>query len=498
MKRLFTRRIELIFIVLLCSLAFFLRSYALYRDLFFGYDQGRDAFQMQRILHGHLTLIGPTTGLDGVFLGPFFYYLLLPFYLIGNGNPMVAAYAMVFLHVLTVFVIYLFAKRIAGVYAGAFAAILFTFSHTNISYARWIANPTPLPLFALLAFGSLWWALEKRKTWMFVLTGMFLGLCFQLEAANAIWFIPTSVLIVATDIWQSKEKKKLIRFMTLGILVASGFILVSLPQILFELKWNFLISRNVLKSFLETHDVTMMMSIPRRIPLLFLLFSRAFFPQMNILFWGIIGGGAVLLYRLRSSFLKNRGLRIVLLWLFVPLFFQILYTGNHGNFWDYYIIAQHPVLYIVIGSLFALSSKRIQAVGLLVLLVAVSLNILQWKAVLKPYPDRYSLQKQVEAVNWIINDAAGIPYGVWVYTPSYQDEADRYVMWWVGQKRGIMPEIRAEQQPYIYLMVDDDGVFWRRRLEWIAEKKTFGPVLEEKRIGAFTLVKIQNKYWQQK
>lgn len=46
--------------------------------LFFTWDNGRDFFAIQKIAQGDITLIGPTTGLQGWFLGPFWYYLRIP------------------------------------------------------------------------------------------------------------------------------------------------------------------------------------------------------------------------------------------------------------------------------------------------------------------------------------------------------------------------------------------------------------------------------------
>ena len=60
--------------------------------LAFHYDQGRDALVIWDLIHnGKLFLIGPTTGLAGVFRGPFYYYLIAPFYLIAGGNPVIPA-----------------------------------------------------------------------------------------------------------------------------------------------------------------------------------------------------------------------------------------------------------------------------------------------------------------------------------------------------------------------------------------------------------------------
>ena len=73
-------------------LALFLRTYRTSDFLGFWFDQGRDAKIVWDIWHSHkLTLIGPTTGIEGIFLGPFYYYLITPAYILGGGNPVYPA-----------------------------------------------------------------------------------------------------------------------------------------------------------------------------------------------------------------------------------------------------------------------------------------------------------------------------------------------------------------------------------------------------------------------
>ena len=79
-------------------LALFVRVYRTEDLLGFYYDQGRDAKVIWRLWHeGRPFLIGPVTGLQGIFLGPFYYYLIAPFYLISGGNPALPAYFLAFL-----------------------------------------------------------------------------------------------------------------------------------------------------------------------------------------------------------------------------------------------------------------------------------------------------------------------------------------------------------------------------------------------------------------
>ena len=72
--------------------ALFVRIYRTEALLRFYFDQGRDALVIWRLLHeGKFFLIGPVTGLDGIFLGPFYYYLIAPLYLLGGGSPVAPA-----------------------------------------------------------------------------------------------------------------------------------------------------------------------------------------------------------------------------------------------------------------------------------------------------------------------------------------------------------------------------------------------------------------------
>src|SRR3990167_11430935 len=71
---------------------FFLRVYRIDELLMFHYDQGRDAITVWNLWHeGKFFLTGPVTGLAGIFLGPAYYYIIAPFYLIGGGSPLYPA-----------------------------------------------------------------------------------------------------------------------------------------------------------------------------------------------------------------------------------------------------------------------------------------------------------------------------------------------------------------------------------------------------------------------
>src|SRR3989338_10112594 len=113
----------LLFIIL--ALAFFVRVYRVDQVLGFYYDQGRDALVIWDLWHkGNFFLIGPTTGIAGIFRGPFYYYLIAPLYLLGNGNPVVPAIFLAVTTVVAIVLLYYLGKRIEGRVTGLFAVIL--------------------------------------------------------------------------------------------------------------------------------------------------------------------------------------------------------------------------------------------------------------------------------------------------------------------------------------------------------------------------------------
>src|SRR3989344_6963139 len=76
----------LIFIFLVFA---YFRFYNLDQRIIFDWDQEQYSYQIKNVLeNGDFTLLGPRANNDrGFFLGPYFTYLLVPFYLIRNLHP---------------------------------------------------------------------------------------------------------------------------------------------------------------------------------------------------------------------------------------------------------------------------------------------------------------------------------------------------------------------------------------------------------------------------
>jgi len=224
----------LILIILL--IAFILRIYKIEVLLDFHYDQGRDAKIIWDMWHnGKLFLIGPTTGLDGVFLGPFYYYLIAPFYLIGMGNPVIPSLFLSLLTVIALYILYLVGVEIGGKATGFIALVIGTFSNHIIFSNRWLSNPTPIYLTSILIFFLMIKIINKPKIYYWYLIYLLIGLSLQFELASAVFYLP--ILFIFT-IWRKPNIKT---FLISGLILGLTFV----PQLIFNFKHDNILLNNI-------------------------------------------------------------------------------------------------------------------------------------------------------------------------------------------------------------------------------------------------------------
>ena len=94
-------KIDIFFLGMATIFGFWLRVlYLPSGALTFSYDQGRDAYIAKSLIEGDIKIQGPPASTPGLFHGVFYYYLIAPFYLIGQGNPVYPAVAQAFINTL--------------------------------------------------------------------------------------------------------------------------------------------------------------------------------------------------------------------------------------------------------------------------------------------------------------------------------------------------------------------------------------------------------------
>src|SRR3989344_5369865 len=95
---------------LIFLIAIILRFLYFPENIYFGFDQARDGYSALEIFKGDLKIIGPTTAFEGLHHGVLYYYIIAPFYGLGNMSPEIVAALMRGLNALGIFLIFLISR----------------------------------------------------------------------------------------------------------------------------------------------------------------------------------------------------------------------------------------------------------------------------------------------------------------------------------------------------------------------------------------------------
>ena len=445
----------------------------------FYFDQGRDALVIWDLLHkGKLFLIGPTTGVEGIFLGPFYYYLLAPVYWLGKGDPVFPIRFMAILNLGSLWLLYKLGEKYFSKSVGLSAVILAGFSYHYVLGNRWLANPTPLSFFAVLTFWFVAKLIAGQAKW-FPVVCLLIGLGVQLEAASAVFFIPS--LLITLWIFRKSTNLKA-RDIFLGFL-AFGITLV--PQlwfnfrhqnILFSAFFKFLISE---KSFIQSPLVI----IPERLLFYFNAFTRQLSPA------GILERTAMFIFVLVgitkkwSRLIQNPAFKFILIWLFTPMVLLLLYTGNNGYVWDYYFTGVYPLFFLLVA---AVIGKRL--IGIIFILVFLTANLFPLRDYFMQEKEsrRVNLGSSLRVVDWIYEDSKDLPFNVDAYVPPMIPYTYDYLFKWRGEtKYKTAPtETRIKN---LYTLYEVDPGHPQLFKKWQDRQNGIGKIVFEKSFGAIVV-----------
>lgn len=243
-------RIKVILPIIVILSAVFLRFYRFESFVTFLGDQGRDAIILKRIVTlEHFPAIGAPSSLGQIFLGPFFYYLIAPFLLIFNFNPVGPAFGVGLLSIVGIIAAYYLVRRETGYFTALVFLTFAGFSFVNIQFSRFAWNPNLLPVFSFLTLYFYFKSCTAKNRLFPVLFGSFLSFSVQLHHLALLLLLPVSLNYIYL-LWESKKNIRKVRILNIFISLLS-FLFFSLPLVIFDLRHDFLNSRNFLRFFTE-------------------------------------------------------------------------------------------------------------------------------------------------------------------------------------------------------------------------------------------------------
>ena len=496
-----------LFIIFL--LAIFLRFLYFPDNIYFGYDQARDAYAALEILKGDLKLIGPSTSVEGLFHGVLYYYILAPLYLIGNLNPQFVATVLKIFNALGIFLIFYISKTVFDKKVGFLSALLFAISFEQTQFAMYMGNPSLAVLSVLLMYTGLAMIIFKQNNMGLPLAVLGLGFSIQFQFALAYLTLPFALLlIVFRKTFLTVSPKKWISSIFLLFISLSTFILA-------EIKYGFRTFNTLttlggaeknIENILNTYIFTLQKMV-------------SFNLSDNLPIHNVI---LVVLILLFISF--NKGYRKQLIFLsiwFFSIFSTILISGGVKN-----VINNTPLYYpnvgvslallIFVAFLISLVLNRSKVFAVVVILLIIFSNL---KMVVNLNPkgtiseinvqQGMLLSDEKKVLDYMYNESDDKLFAVkGVTMPFYINTTWSYLFEWYGQKKyGFVPvwngknaagfpgNLKVQEQQeglpkHRFLIIEPTrGVPSYLIDEYLKEENYFTNIVEEKKIGQFIVQK---------
>lgn len=432
-------------LVIIFAGALFLRLLYFPDNIYFGFDQARDAYNSLEIVHGHLKIIGPSTSFSGLFHGAFYYYLLAPLYFLGNMSPEFTALALRILNATGVFLIFYLGKILFDNRVGLLAAILFAISFEQTQFAIYMGNPAPAVVSILLLYLGLAAVIFAKKDWPrfnrgwgLPLAALSLGFSIQFQFALLYLTIPFILILI---IFHRDFIKLPLKIWLLSL--AAGFLAVS-TFIIAEIKFNF----RTVNALLGLSNFNPHKTLENIWQTYFYTVSRMLTFNFNENFNSVLAMILILIFvwmLIKSRYRKQ--LIFLGIWFF-SIFLTFVVNGGVGN-----LNRDTPLFYPNVGVSLALllfgsfilgrifEKYFVIGVILLVLIFANNFNLMQnlnpkGTIVEIDVQQGMLLGDEKKVLDFLYKDSAGYPFAVKAVTlPFFVDTTWSYLFEWYGQQK---------------------------------------------------------------
>lgn len=442
--------------VLIFTCVLFLSTYlkvfpVLNNNFPFTMDQARDMLDIRHIVELRKpTLIGPTTSINGVFLGPFYYYFNVIPYIGSGGNPAALTYWNIAWYVIAGVLLFTFFFRKNKV-LGTLSSIIFLMAPSLFYSSRYFWSANPMPYMTIFYILSIINFLRNTTVISALIVGLISGLSMQVEAAFGVLFLPFFIIF-------STLNKTKIKYILASI---GAFFATLLPQIFFELRHDFIMTKTFFSEVSGTSQI-----LGERLSIQdtfishltsFIDFSSGQF-EIPVIFSGLFLAIPIcylgFLTITKKLEMENRKI------FFISIFF-VLYAFTFYMLYSYplkgwYLLGLRiPYIFITALFLSEIFKIRFPVFKILVILFLgwsfYATYIDQSRFILRDTSDRSldksNLRNEIEAIDWVYTKAEGRGFKAYNYIPSVYDFPYQYLFWWYGGKKyGYHPEVVTYQE----------------------------------------------------
>ncbi len=399
--------------------------------------------------HQKLRLIGYEGGIPGIFYGPHWSWMISVVQLF-DRNPAVVATIVLFIPYFTLLPWLFFKfKTIFGTLTTACLWLLYILAYHSRSMHLWHIYAAPLILLALIYVLVTidWNKLHKKGLVKLSVAGFLTSLLLNIHMSlGSIITLAVLVYVGTNAIWslvtpsfrnRSGKTKPLFGLILFGL----GFLLCSLPFILFELRHNFMQTKRITyvltQSFLYNSAVVGQVGLSQnqiwwefgKLPLT--IFQ---IPDVYAYVWWLVsvfiagfllGKGKLVLTPLQKRLVFFLGI--------CALFLIFVYLSSKNPIWEYQFVGADIIVVLLIG--LVVSRSRILTLLTVGWTVWLSFSLLFKTVTEKPLdplslPTLYAKRYVVEQ---IYQDADKHPFTVYSYSPAIYTFDYDYLFKWLGK-----------------------------------------------------------------
>lgn len=421
-------------------------------DFYYDTDIARDMLLLEDMVKEQkLSLIGGRTSVSGLFHGPLYYWLMLPFFVLANGNPVIISWIWFALYLLFIGAFYYVGKKVFDNKTALISTTLLT--SATIDYAAGfthsvLANFLIIPLIYLVYRYTL-----SNKIWWLLGAVLMTGLIIQFQMAFG---VPALILIGGYTIYH------IFRQRNFSHLLAGSLLLIPLSTfIAFDVRHEFIQFKTVLNTLINGSGGSLNGYWPDR----WVSFIDAFrfwsIPLKELQGFAQVSTVILLAFLTYQNFKAgNKSNKFITLATLVIFGFWIATSPFKGNVWPQYYRTLLPI--VILCTIYALIKYLPKKISLSILAIIIGSNTL---FALKAGVDYLRFGSTGDEIHWrffkkmssdILNDSRGERFGYYVFSPDQFGYQAKYAMRYFAKANGA-DTLPYTKQPLTYLI---ESPYW--------------------------------------
>lgn len=468
-------------------------------NFLFGHDHGRDYLAAYNIVENHkLTLIGAeagsgVAGINGIFHGPGYFYLISLAYILFHGNPIGAQIFMLLFGIAAMILASWVGYKIMGTVGSVLMLFFVAVSPLIVSQSRFIWSSHPITVFVIFALYCTYRIADKPKVYA-PLSVFIAAFTYHSQLGVAVPLV-FSILLSIPLVYSVRDWK--IYFSCFVSLILAFF-----PMIYFDTRHGFMATKSAIAYISSGGSVTGSMFSLLRVTSHVFDYWNNFYNTFTFEFgWIPWSTQMIFLYTslpfvvLTLFMVKERKLKqFIHMLVLMCMFTWISYYLLNNTVWDYYLThtrIAYIFFYTIAGVTLYHKYQRNAFVKLGIFVYSIFFIVLCVGSVFRMYISYtqdirdYGVYEKIQGKRFVLDtiykDAEGLPFSVFIFIPSVYTWPYDYLFKTYGkQTYGYEPG--SKKKSLAYLIIEPDlSQPWRQK-GWLETVVQGGSLVWEKTI----------------